>query len=165
MPGWIISLAITLGLLQQIAWCQDLLPGFQPGPHFDEQVRFDRLDSGVRVLLMAARSLNSERRSLVIYATPNGNSLEQTLGCAASQDLDWRFDIQHVAAQARRYREIDTTRDVVLAVVQAPQLSWPSFRREQPNAGKLIRELVDSLRREVSADRVTLACHSRSSRY
>lgn len=139
---------------------QSLLPGFQKTAQFDEQIRWDRLGSGVRVLVNAPATLNVRRRMLIVYATPNGNSLECTLGCATSEEIDWRFDIQHVAAQTRRFRELDATQEVFLAVVQAPKLSWPTFRRDQSGADRIIRELVASLAKECAASRVVLACHS-----
>jgi hypothetical protein len=40
--------------------------------------------------------------------------------------------MQQIAAQIRCLRATDETHDTVLAVVQAPQLSWPTFRRETP---------------------------------
>ncbi len=137
-----------------------LLPGFEKAGQFDEQVRWTRLESGVRVLVNAPLTLIAPRRVLIVYATPNGNTVEQTFGCTAAPDRDWRFDIQHVAAQVRRLREMDRSRDLVLAVVQAPKLSWPAFRADVPQAGEIIRELVVSLAEECSADGVVLACHS-----
>ncbi|MBN1590343.1 MAG: hypothetical protein JW888_12580 [Pirellulales bacterium] len=137
-----------------------LLPGFAQHIAFDEQVRWTRLGSGVRVFVDAPATLTAAERLLVVYATPNGNTLEQTLGCARAKELDGRYDIQHVAAQIRRYRQLDTARDVILAVVQSPQLSWPSFRRDQRGADNIIRELVVGLTKEFAADRVVLACHS-----
>lgn len=139
---------------------QSLLPGFEKTASFNEQVRWSRLPSGVRVFVNAPLDWKSSRRQLVIYATPNGNTIEQTLGSAASKELDWRFDIQHVAAQTRRLREVASDQDIVLAVVQAPQLSWPTFRREQSASGTIIRELVESLAKDLRADRVVLSSHS-----
>ncbi len=141
------------------AWPQSL-PGFQQTTPFDEQVKWTRLDSGIRVFVNAPAKLTARPRVLVVFATPNGSTIEQTLGCAASLELDWRFDIQHIAAQMRRLREIDADRDYVLAVVQAPKLSWPTFRREQAGANTVIRELVATLAKEVAAERVVLTCHS-----
>ncbi len=152
--------AVLLLVAVPNAWAQSLLPGFDKTAQFDEQVRWTRLKSGVRVLVNSPVNWKTSRRVLVIYATPNGNTIEQTLGCAASKEVDWRFDIQHVAAQTRRLREIATGHDIVLAVVQAPQLSWPTFRREQSGAGTIIRELVESLTKEFAADSVVLSCHS-----
>ncbi|MBC8116388.1 MAG: hypothetical protein H7062_18520, partial [Candidatus Saccharimonas sp.] len=157
--SWIVT-ALLLVAVSPSLFAQSFPPGFEKTAQFDEQVRWTRLKSGVRVFVNAPANWKTSRRMLVIYATPNGSTIEQTLGCAASKELDWRFDIQHVAAQIRRLREIATEHDVVLAVVQAPQLSWPTFRREQPGAGDIIRELVESLTRDLAADRVALSCHS-----
>jgi hypothetical protein len=158
--GTMISILLLLLTATTTALPQSTLEGFEESGPFSEQVRWMQLDSGVRVFVNAPAELEADRRVLVLYATPNGNTLEQTLGSASGPDRDWHFDIQHVAAQVRRLREIDTTQDVVLAVVQAPKLSWPAFRRDEPNAGKIIRQLVTSLAEECSADAVVLACHS-----
>ena len=34
--------------------------------------------------------------TLVFYALPNGNTIEQTIGCAAAPGLDWHYNIQHI---------------------------------------------------------------------
>ena len=143
----------------QMAWTQPL-PGFQASTVFNEQVRWDRLKNGVRVLVNAPARLQGKQRLLVVFATPNGNTLEQTLGCLASKERDWRFDIQHVAAQFRRLREIAPERDVILAVVQAPKLSWPAFRQDHKDADQQIRQLVRTLQQEVAAESVALTGHS-----
>lgn len=151
---------LVLTAIASTAASQTALEGFERSEPFNEQIRWLQHDSGVRVLVNAPAELKAGRRLLVLYATPNGNTLEQTLGCASAPGRDWHFDIQHVAAQVRRLREVDTTEDIVLAVVQAPKLSWPAFRRDEPDAGKIIRQLVTSLAEECSADAVVLACHS-----
>lgn len=161
MPPRIIIFAVLMSLVDpSTAWPQSLLPGFQKSEPFDEQVKWSRLDSGVRVFVDAPAMLTARPRVLVIFATPNGNTIEQTLGSAAAKEVDWRFDIQHVAAQMRRLREIDKEREIVLAVVLAPKLSWPTFHREQAGANTIVRDLVVSLMKEVSAERVVLTCHS-----
>lgn len=146
---WIVSSAVV--------WAS---PEFDLVTGFDEQVRWSRLPSGVRVFVNMPLKWRASRRTLVIYATPNGNTIEQTLGCAADPTLDFRFDIQHIAAQIRRWRELTPAQDTVYSVVQAPQLSWPSFRSEQSGAGRIIRDLVTALAEEFQADRVILAGHS-----
>jgi hypothetical protein len=123
-------------------------------------VRWSVLESGVRVHLNAPLELKSDRRVLVLFATPNGSTIEQTLGCQAAEGLDWHYDIQHVAAQIRLLRATDTKSDYVLAVVQAPKLSWPAFRRDEPQAGRIIPALIDSLVGETKATSVALTCHS-----
>lgn len=126
----------------------------------DERLKWSRYDSGVRQFVELPSWRAGTLRTLVIYATPNGNTIEQTLGCLPAKDIDWHFDIQHVAAQVRCWRETDRDSDVVLAVVEAPRLSWPAFCRDQADSKTIIRTLVDSLIKEYSADRVVLCAHS-----
>jgi hypothetical protein len=153
---------LTLGLFSVAARGEDsaLLPGFQRAAEFDEQERWSRLESGVRIYVNAPRVMKSSLRRLVIYATPNGNTIEQTLGCAMAEERDWHFDIQHVAAQIRRLRELSPDEDIVLAVVQAPKLSWPAFRQAETNHKVIIRGLVDDLAKQTAAERVVLSGHS-----
>lgn len=160
LPRIFVAAVLMLLASPPLAWPQSLPPGFQKSESFDEQVKWSRLDSGVRVFVNAPATFTGKPRVLVVFATPNGNTIEQTLGCVAAKELDWRFDIQHVAAQIRRLREIASEREIVLAVVQAPKLSWLTFRREQVDANKIIHDLVTSLTNEVSAERVALTCHS-----
>src|SRR5438067_1259637 len=71
-----------------------MLPGFRRTAEFAEQERWTRLESGVRVYVNAPLVLKQTNLRLVIYATPNGNTIEQTLGCAMAEGRDWHFDIQ-----------------------------------------------------------------------
>jgi hypothetical protein len=118
------------------------------------------LESGVRIYLNAPLPLTKPKRLLVIYATPNGNTIEQTLGCAMAEGRDWHFDIQHVAAQVRRLREMSADEDVVLAVVQSPKLAWPAFRQAEKNAGEIIKGIVEETSQAVGAKRIVLSGHS-----
>lgn len=97
---------------------------------------------------------------LLIYATPNGNTAEETIGSRTLPELPFRFGIQHVLAQTRFLRTIDTKETLILAVVQAPKLSWPAFRGADENAGARIPELVETLQKLVSAETITLSGHS-----
>lgn len=133
--------------------------GFERLAQVDEFVRWQRLPNGIRVFVDRTTKKGASQSVLVVYATPNGNTIEQTLGCKASAGLPFQFDIQHVAAQVRQWREM-TGQDVILAVVEAPKLSWPAFRADHKSAGQTIRELVDALVAEFKADRVVLAGHS-----
>jgi len=151
---------VVLGSHPAQAAAEPLLPGFAESAPFDEQVRWTRHGNGVRVCVVAPRRMHAPHRQLVVFATPNGNTIEQTLGCVATPELDWRFDIQHVGAQIRRVRELDKTRDLILVVVQSPQLSWPAFRREQSGANDFIRDLLASLVQEFAAGEAVLSCHS-----
>jgi hypothetical protein len=99
---------------------------------------------------------------LIVYALPNGNTIEQTLGCTMSEGLDWHYDIQHVAAQVRLLRSITPDETIALICAEAPKLSWPIFRKNVPGANARIRAMVDEWRQEFGAKnaKVTLTGHS-----
>lgn len=97
---------------------------------------------------------------LLIYATPNGNTAEETIGSRPLPELSFRFGIQHVLAQTRFVRTLNNQETIVLAVVQAPRLSWPAFRGANDQAGAKIPELVETLQKLVNADTITLSGHS-----
>jgi hypothetical protein len=139
------------------------LPGFRRSPWFDEQVREEWVSDGVRVQASAAKDYDSKKPTrLVVYATPNGNSIEQTLGCEKADGLDWHFDIQHVAAQVRTLRALVPKENVVLACTEAEGLSWPAWKRRLADGPTRIRKAVETVRGWLPKGdmRITLAGHS-----
>ncbi len=97
-----------------------------------EQVMDFRLEPGVRVHINApAPEILSARKQvqLVLYALPNGNTIEQTVGRQLKAGDDWRFNIQHIGAQARWLRERETNAALVIAYFEAAGLSWPAWKR------------------------------------
>jgi hypothetical protein len=133
---------------------------------FDERFVFrTEPDTKVRLYFNIPEE-NSEKpykdTCIIVYALPNGNSIEQTLGCKMSQGLDWHYDIQHVAAQVRLLRTLSTDTRIVLVCAEAPGLSWPNFRKTVPDANAKIRNMVNDWRRQLGAKdaKVTLAGHS-----
>ena len=155
-----VRVAIVLALSLPSLVRANVLAGFVETAQSDEQERWTRLDSGIRLYVNAPRDLPAANRTLVIYATPNSCTIEQTLGCARSEGLSWRFDIQHVAGQVRRLRQVDEGLNLILAVVQPPRLAWPAFRQTEKEADKVIHDIVASLARDTGAARVVLAAHS-----
>lgn len=101
---------------------------------------------------------------LIIYACPNGNSVEQTLGAKLEPGMDWHYDIQHVAAQVRKLRQIERERNIALACIEAEGRSWPAWRKAHPESGRLIRAIVDELSLAVPgperSKRIALTGHS-----
>jgi hypothetical protein len=139
------------------------LPGFRKSAWFDEQVREVWVSDGVRVVANAPAKFDPKKPTrLVIYATPNGNTIEQTLGCGPAEGLDWHFDIQHVAAQVRKLRELSPGENVVLACTEAEGLSWPAWRRKYTDSPARVRKAVETVRGWVPGDavRIALAGHS-----
>jgi hypothetical protein len=113
-------------------------PEFQRSRWFGEWVREELTPEGIRCLLNLPARLDPKRPTrLVVYATPNGNSVEETLGSARSEALSWRYDIHRVAAQTRRWRELNLRENVVLACVEAEGTSWPGRRDTRRPAEQL----------------------------
>ncbi len=107
-----------------------------------------RLQGGVRLLLLTPEPFVRERPTrLVFYAAPNGSTAEQTLGCRPGAGMDWRYDIQHVAAQVRRLREVDPSTNYVLACAEAEGLSWPAWRQRQSHPAARLRGILEAARR------------------
>jgi hypothetical protein len=134
-------------------------------PWFDEASFTATIEPNVRIHVNAPASQGNKpvRGSrLIVFALPNGNTIEQTLGCKMSEGLDWHYDIQHVAAQVRMLRALMPNERIVLVCAEAPKLSWPSFRSTVPDANAKIRAMADDWRRRFGTNNamVTLSGHS-----
>jgi hypothetical protein len=118
------------------------------------------IDGDVRVYV-SAPAVDERPCRVIVYATPNGNTLEQTLGSRMAPGLDWHYDIQHIAAQTKWLQQRSAER-LVLVVAQAIDLSWPAYRARRPDANARIRALVDAWRLRFGGPnaRMTLTGHS-----
>lgn len=152
-----IQLAIAATTVGQAPANEFILPGFRTSVWFNEQVREEVVVEGVRCLAVAPRAFDPKKPSrLVFYAVPNGNTIEQTLGCGRQDGLDWHFDIQHVAAQLRRLREVSPAENLLLACLEAEGLSWPAWKRNSSDGPARIQKVVETVRRWVPGENVRL---------
>jgi hypothetical protein len=140
-------------------------PGYVDSPFNREQVREIQFAEGSRAILVAPNDDNFDPKRptvLIIFATPNGNTAEQTLGCQLTDGLDWHFDIQHVAAQWRLFQKHEVEHNTVLACVQAENLSWPAWKSERDYGPAYICQMVEALRATIPGQEVSvvLAAHS-----
>ena len=139
------------------------LPDFRPTAFHNEQQREFSPEKGVRAVANAPGDFDPNRPTrLVIYACPNGNSIEMTMGAKLEKGMDWHYDIQHIAAQTRKLRQIDADENIVVAVLEADTKSWPAWRNLRGDEnGKLIREVVEQVQAAIfHSCRVSLAGHS-----
>lgn len=128
------------------------LPGVRSAG-FDDEVRWLRIEPGVRVCINAPKRAGEETNrpvTLIFYAVPNGNTIEQTLGCRLRPGEDWHFDIQHIAAQTRFLREQVRERALVLVCLENELKSWPAWRRQHGDAP--IPALLGRVAREVGGE-------------
>lgn len=143
-------------------------PGFDESPQFGEQKRKMEIvgdASGVRMIVVAPDSgrIDPALPSRVIFfATPNGNTYEQTLGCKMADGLDWHYDIQHIAAQHRLYQQTNRRENLVLVCLQAEVMSWPRWRSQHGDNAARIRDIVEQVLDVIPLKdpAVTLASHS-----
>lgn len=92
-----------------------------------------RLEPEVRVVVNAPLPNASAKQKpvhLVVFALPNGNTIEQTIGKQPKPGDDWHFNIQHIGAQTRWLRAHETNVTLVVAYFEASGLSWPNWKRK-----------------------------------
>jgi hypothetical protein len=132
---------------------------------FDEQLVELSVAPGVRVMITSPVAGSSTAKGpvkLVLYALPNGNTIEQTAGRRLRPGDDWHFDIQHIAAQTRFIRAADTNHQWVIAYLETTEKSWPAWRKKHSDEGRLILELVGRIQRRFQdyAMQLILSGHS-----
>lgn len=141
----LIPAAVAVAAICGAAAATDLMPGFKRSPFWNEQLRDTQTPEGIKVHVNAPETMRPDAPTTVIfYATPNGNTIAQTLGVQMKPGLDWHYDIQHIGAQTRRLREVSPDHNIVLACVEAEGRSWPAWRSKHPDNAELIRSMVDN---------------------
>lgn len=160
----------TLGFALLLAACATQpapvsLADFTPAGRNGERVRVLDMYPGVTATIVAPAAIDATKRvELILYALPNGNTTAQTMGRAPFDSVNWRFDIQHIAAQTRalRARGID---QAIVVYLEADTKSWPAWRsaRGYDRANARIVSIVHQLRMAIGNPpqlAVTLTGHS-----
>jgi len=147
LPFWLITTLFLLVFSGRPAKSQ-FLPGFKPSGLFGEQqMVIEDSPPGTRILINAPVSGFGvgDRVLLVLYALPNGNTIEQTFGKRLYQGDDWHFDIQHIGAQTRFLRRVIKDRTLVVAYVENSLMSWPAWKAATPDYSELVKEIVERI--------------------
>lgn len=130
-----------------------------------ERVRVLAIEPGVTATIVSPEALDLRQPvDLVLYALPNGNSTAETMGRVPTDSTQWRFDIQHIAAQTRALRGRGYPQAVVV-YLEASGKSWPAWRAKlgYDVANARIVAIVNELRDAVGNPpqlSVTLTGHS-----
>jgi len=143
-----IALLIILIFSGTSALSAQALPGFAPSGYFNEQqMVLEDSPPGTRILINAPLTgfEKDDRVLLIIYALPNGNSIEQTFGKNLKEGDDWHFNIQHIGAQTRFLRKILKGRTVVVAYFENNNKSWPAWNTGATDSRELAREMTDDV--------------------
>lgn len=133
-----------------LAFC--FLPALAKG----EQWKHVEVEPEVKVAISLPDGLTTGTAPhIALYALPNGNTTEQTIGKIPGEGESWRFDIQHIGAQARLLRAMMPELPLVVAYVEAHGLSWPGWRQRHPDNAAMIQELLDAIDAQVPGDKPT----------
>jgi len=125
------------------------MPGFSASPFYSEQTKTYTFYPEIIITINAPApmSFNSNLPvGLVLFALPNGNTTDQTIGKVLKTGDDWHYDIQHIGAQTRFLRNHITEYNVVTVYLETVQKSWPTWRGKYANNAAIIKSVVDSLK-------------------
>lgn len=142
---------IILTVIFSTSWvlptCAQLRNGFTATERFHEQELWIKNEpNDVTICINAPLHFNKKGDThLILFALPNGNSIEWTKGKRMMANDDWHFDIQHIAAQTRFVRNLDKKNNYIVAYLMTEQKSWPAWKRATPGSSQLIKNIVDSL--------------------
>ena len=132
------------------------------GPISDEIDTFYSYSDEVRILVNSPADADPSRPSiLIIYALPNGNTIEMTAGKILKEGDDWHYNIQHIAAQTRFLRRILKDKNIYTAYLENIQRSWPAWRKKYQYKDSLVSAILDDVRTKIGdTTDVILAGHS-----
>ena len=82
---------------------------------------------------------------IVLYALPNGNTTEQTMGKKLKEGEDWHFDIQHIKAQTTFVRNELKKQKIVVAYLENDYKSWPSWKTKHANYIAEVQHICDTI--------------------
>ncbi len=82
---------------------------------------------------------------IVLYALPNGNNTEQTMGKKIIEGDDWHFDIQHLKAQTKFIRHELPRQNTAVVYLENNLKSWPAWKTKHPNYVAEVQHIVDTL--------------------
>lgn len=128
---------------------------------FKEQDRVFHCDPEVRVRLNLPLTVATNQPvQLIVYALPNGNTIEQTFGRKLKPGDDWRYNIQHIGAQTRFLRESLKDRIIAVAYLEAATRSWPAWRKQ--HGDEKIPAILESVKGKLpqAASEIVLTGHS-----
>ena len=85
----------------------------------------------VLIVVNAPMEMDAKKKTkMILYALPNGNDIEYTAGkVRKGEEEDFRYDVQHIAAQTRWLRENKDEYNYVTVYLQASMRSWGTWRR------------------------------------
>lgn len=106
---------------------------------------------------------------LILYALPNGSSMAAGYGKQVQENDPFVFESQHIGAQTRFIRQLDTSHTYVVVYVENGLKSWPAWVRThadeapQEQIAKVVAHIWD--RYAIWNPELSLTCHSGGGRF
>lgn len=121
----------------------------------------------VRITVDVPVLISSKKVILILYALPNGNTTEETMGKKMKEGDDWHFDIQHIRAQTKFIRNKLTNDAIVVAYLENSFKSWPSWKSKHEDYLSVTQDIVDTLYSLIPSQKkvIYLASHSGGGRF
>jgi hypothetical protein len=137
--------------------------GFRTSRNFGERIASFAFEPEVKIHINtpeAGAFRRGKKVLLIVYALPNGNTTDQTIGRISWPGEDWHYDIQHIGAQTRFLRKLVPERTIVVAYLENELKSWPAWRKK--HGDKLLPEILGSVTKIFATNdlEVALTAHS-----
>ena len=104
-----------------------------------------KMGTDVKITIDVPQLKKFKKVILVIYALPNGNTTEQTMGKKMKEGDDWHFDIQHIRAQTKFVRNRLIDENIIVAYLENSFESWPTWKTKHTDYITLTQHIVDTL--------------------
>lgn len=125
------------------------LSGFTISKNYGEQEKTFKFEPDVRIEINAPSIVDfdpNKPTAIMLYALPNGNTIEWTKGKTVVDSVYWRYGIQHIAAQTRYIRSLKPNYNFVVVYLEAKQRAWKTWRKNTHNSDSLLLKIVDDVR-------------------
>ena len=100
----------------------------------------------VRITIDHPQNFSPKKKTIIVlFALPNGNTTEQTMGKKMIEGDDWHFDIQHIRAQTKFLREKLSSQNIIVFYLENDLKSWPSWKQKHADHLSWIQHIVDTL--------------------
>ena len=120
-----------------------------------------RIYNDVKITIDQPLSFPYPKTLIVLFALPNGNTTEQTMGKQLKPNDDWHFDIQHIKAQTAFLRN-KLKQNIIVAYLENNYRSWPLWKQKHVEFKKQIPHIVDTIFNMVKVKKKTLCLNGHS---
>lgn len=120
-----------------------------------------RMYGDIKITIDQPLTFHHSKTLIILFALPNGNTTEQTMGKKWQAGDDWHFDIQHVRAQTAFLRG-SLKENIVVAYLENKYRSWPLWKQKHTAFKKEIPHVVDTVFNLLKAERKVLYLNGHS---